>query len=110
MKLRRRLMSFLIVGVLLSSVVTLSAEAAPADRATLKGSAPRWANTTNFAGASDASASVGFRVYLGWNNESAAADLARAVSDPRSASYGQYLTPAQFRRQFSPDESQVGAV
>jgi len=36
--------------------------------------------------------------------------LRRAVSDPKSASYGKYLTPVQFRCQFAPSQSQVGAV
>ena len=32
------------------------------------------------------------------------------MSDPRSASYGKYLTPAQFRQRFAPSQAQVGAV
>jgi subtilase family serine protease len=53
---------------------------------------------------------MGFRVYLGWQSGDAAAALARAVSDPNSASYRQYVTPAEFRRQFAPSQAQVGAV
>jgi len=36
-------------------------------------------------------------VYLGWRDPVAAEALARSVSDPHSPSYGQYLTPEQFR-------------
>ncbi|HEV2236626.1 MAG TPA: S53 family peptidase [Ktedonobacterales bacterium] len=79
-------------------------------RTTLHGSAPAWANAHNYRGAADANASIGFRVYLGWNNQSAAAQLAAAVSDPHNALYGQYLTPQQFRQQFAPSQQQVGAV
>ena len=68
---------------------------------TLQGSAPAWANSKNFAGAADPNGPVGFRVYLGWNDADAAEALARAVSDPKSSRYRQYLTPAQFRRQFA---------
>ncbi len=53
---------------------------------------------------------MGFRVYLGWNDPAAVASLAAAVSDPSSASYRKFLTPAQFRQQFAPSQAQVGAV
>ena len=32
------------------------------------------------------------------------------MSDPKSASYGQYLTPQQFRQRFAPSQGNVGAV
>ncbi|HLO30619.1 MAG TPA: S53 family peptidase [Anaerolineales bacterium] len=98
--------------VILTIVAMLpgSALAAQSTRTTLHGSAPAWANSKNYAGAADASAYIGFRVYLGWQNASAAEALARAVSDPNSAQYRQYLTPQQFRRQFAPSQAQVGAV
>jgi subtilase family serine protease len=49
-------------------------------------------------------------VYLSWNDPSAVQSLAQAVSDPHSASYRNYLTPAQFRTRFAPSQAQVGAV
>jgi subtilase family serine protease len=54
--------------------------------------------------------SIGFRVYLGWRNEPGAEALPRAVSDPKSPSYGKYLSPSAFRQQFAPTQAQVGAV
>jgi subtilase family serine protease len=36
--------------------------------------------------------------------------LARAVSNPTSSRYRQYLTPEQFRPQFAPSQASVGAV
>ena len=84
--------------------------AAPSGRAHLAGSIPSWANTKNYVAAANPDDAIGFRVYLGWNNPSAVEALAQAVSDPRSASYGHYLTPAQFRQQFAPSQSQVNAV
>jgi len=88
----------------------LSAHAASSARTTLQGSAPSWANSKNYVGKADPSADIGFRLYLGWTNPSAVGALAQAVSDPHNASYGQYLTPAQFRQRFAPSQAQVGAV
>ena len=110
MKFHKTLTSVVVLALLINAVAALSAWATPSDRTTLHGSAPAWANSRNYAGPADSTTSVGFRVYLGWNNPSAVEALAQAVSDPRSSSYGQYLTPAQFRQQFAPSQSQVGAV
>ena len=82
--------------------------AAPSNRTTLHGSAPGWAKQGNLVGAADPAGTVGFRVYLGWNDGAEA--LAKAVSDPRSSSYGHYLTPTEFRKRFAPTQTQVGAV
>jgi subtilase family serine protease len=95
--------------VVLGSNLVLTAHAATA-RSVLHGSAPSWANAKNYAGAAPSSDTVGFRVYLVWNNEAAVQGLAQAVSDPKSSSYRQYLTPAQFHQQFAPSQAQVGAV
>jgi subtilase family serine protease len=86
------------------------AQAAQPSRTTLPGSAPRWAHTAKQVGRADPSSVVGFRVYLGWQGGDAAAALAAAVSNPKSSSYGHYLTPVQFRKQFAPTQAQVGAV
>ena len=106
---RRLLVAGMAVALLVAMPIA-SVNGAAATRSILKGSAPAWANSRNYVGVADATASVGFRVYLGWQNAAGAAALARAVSDPKSASYGKYLTPVQFRHQFAPSQSQVGAV
>ena len=87
-----------------------AAQAVPADRAVLNGSTPAWANSQNFVATADPGTDVGFRVYLGWNNPDAVTALATAVSNPSSASYGHYLTPTQFRKQFAPAASDVAHV
>jgi len=92
------------------AVAILLPNAALGAPTTLHGSAPAWANAKNYAGPVDANDAVGFRVYLGWQNASAAEALARAVSDPRSPQYGRFLTAQQFRRQFAPSQSAVNAV
>jgi subtilase family serine protease len=105
-----RLRTFLPVAAVagLAAVVAAGASAAPSPRATLTGSAPPWATSSNFKGATSTADSVGFRVYLGWRGNAAA--TAAAVSTPGSASYRHYLTPQQFRQQFSPSQSDVNTV
>jgi subtilase family serine protease len=87
-----------------------SVRAASSGRTLLAGSIPAWANAKNYAAAANPNDAVGFRLYLGWNNPSAVEALSQAVSNPHSSSYGQYLTPAQFRQQFAPSQAQVNAV
>src|SRR3954453_1853695 len=92
----------------LAAVVAASATATPSPRATLTGSPPPWATSSNFKGSAAGSDTVGFRMYLGWRGDAAAA--AAAVASPGRASYGKYLTPAQFRQQFAPAQNDVNAV
>jgi subtilase family serine protease len=92
----------------LAAVVAATATAAPSPRAQLAGSVPPWATSANFKSSTSGSDTVGFRVYLGWRGNAEATAL--AVSTPGSASYGHYLTPQQFRQQFSPSQSDVNAV
>ena len=87
-----------------------SQASAPPATAVLHGSAPSWATASNFVSTTASSTDVGFRVYLGWTDPAGAAALATAVSDPKSASYGQYLTPQQFRKQFAPAAANVAQV
>jgi subtilase family serine protease len=102
----------LICSALALTTVLFTAPAIAANnaRTTLAGSAPSWATAAKYAGPADPATDVGFRVYLGWTNPGAAEALARAVSDPHSASYGKYLTPNQFRSQFAPAASDVAKV
>ncbi|MHB8399689.1 MAG: S53 family peptidase [Candidatus Limnocylindrales bacterium] len=95
---------------LIGAAVGTTAAAPPSGRATLAGSVPTWASAANFKGSTTPTDSVGFRVYLGWSDPVGAAAFAAAVSNPRSSSYGHYLTPAQFRQRFSPSQASVGAV
>jgi subtilase family serine protease len=110
MKIRRVFTTIILVSMLLSATISSTAIAAPSPNAVLHGSAPAWANAKNFAGPANPSDSIGFRLYLGWKNASAVEALAQAVSDPHSASYGHYLTAAQFRQQFAPSQADVLSV
>src|SRR5438067_1439885 len=107
-----------LVGTVVLVLIALTASgsfagvagAAGPDRSTLPGSAPVWANAQHFANGANANDSIGFRVYLAWNDAAAAEAFASAVSDPHSSSYGHYLTAAQFRQKFAPSAAQVSAV
>src|SRR6266446_5789030 len=113
MSLPRIVLALSVLGLIVSLNVSfggLFAQASNSGRSTLVGSTPTWANSKNYLSAADPTTDVGFRVYLGWNNPSAVEALAKAVSNPKDPSYGQYLTPQQFRQQFAPSQSQVGAV
>src|SRR5260370_20392566 len=90
-----------------NQVSTSSSAAALSARATLAGNAPPWATSANFKSAASSTDYVGVRIYLGWQNADQARALAAAVSDPASSSYGQFLTPQQFRQQFAPSQQAV---
>jgi subtilase family serine protease len=107
---RFRTVSAIVLAAGVSAIVATLASAAPSPRATLAGSAPPWATSSSFKSPANADDGVGFRVYLGWRNASAAEALAKSVSDPSSASYGKFVTPGQFRQQFAPSQSDVGNV
>jgi subtilase family serine protease len=96
-------------GLLVLGTMVGSASAA-SGRAALAGSVPSWAKASNFKQAADPNAWVGFRVYLGLRDEAGAEAFARAVSNPKSSSYGKYLTPAQFRQRFARSQSDASKV
>ncbi len=81
-----------------------------AGRRALPGSVPGWAKTSARSTDAPKTDRVGFRVYLGWRDAAAAQQLATTVSTPGSATYGQFLTPQQFRSRFAPAQADVSAV
>jgi subtilase family serine protease len=94
--------------------VTLAGLGSPARATTtshaLPGSVPSWATAAHKVGAANASDQIDFRVYLGWQGGSAAADYATAVSTPGNKLYRQFLTPTQFNAKFAPSASTVTAT
>jgi subtilase family serine protease len=60
--------------------------------------------------ATPASTPVEFDVGLELSDPAGAVALQRAVSDPSSPSYRQYLSPAQWEKRFSPAQASVKAV
>src|SRR5436190_516246 len=79
-------------------------------RSALAVSVPPWASASAGKGAAASTDSVGFRVYLSLRDGAGAEALARAVSDPRSSSYGRFLSPGQFQSRFAPSQQDVNAV
>ncbi|MEO5898615.1 MAG: S53 family peptidase [Ilumatobacteraceae bacterium] len=51
-----------------------------------------------------------FAIAMKPRNEAGAESVAAAVSDPSNPAYGHYLTPAQYRRFFSPTDLQAAIV
>jgi len=76
----------------------------------LHGSVPPWAKQANLVAGADPAEVVGFRVYLGWTDPEGAVALAKSLSDPRSSSYGKYLTANQFRARFAPSAADTAKV
>ncbi len=87
-----------------------SASAAPAGRAPIAGSAPSWVATAKVTGTPSASSRITFNVVLPLRHTAALDRLAAAVSNPKGASYGHYITPAQFNRRFGPTAAQAASV
>ena len=106
--LRAAAVALVVCGTLV--VLAATAQAAPTRGAKLGGSVPSWARESALQAPASASVPVSFHVYLGWRHDSSAVALAKAVSDPTSARYGRYLTPAQFRSRFAPSAADVAAV
>ncbi|MFJ1756746.1 protease pro-enzyme activation domain-containing protein [Kitasatospora sp. NPDC088134] len=77
---------------------------------TLPGTHPEWATPQADAGAVDSAAPASARIYLAGRDASGLAALAKAVSDPNSAAYGQFLTSAQAQEKFGATPEQVKAV
>lgn len=107
--LPRSALAALAVGAVITATAG-AAIAAPSGTRSLPGSVPSWATAANRVSSAKSSTSVTFRVYLDYRGGDAAATYAAEVSTPGSAKFGQFLTPAQFRAQFSPSSSDVSAV
>jgi subtilase family serine protease len=87
-----------------------STASAAGNRTALPGSVPGWAKASKATANASGSSPVGFRVYLNLRNQAQAEAQARAVSDPSSPSFGQYLTPNQFLSKYAPAPADVNAV
>ncbi|HEX3812395.1 MAG TPA: S53 family peptidase [Mycobacteriales bacterium] len=79
-------------------------------KASVAGTAPSWAASATVVGKPAATANVTFSVVLPLRSAQTVDQLARAVSDPTSLQYHQYLTPKQFNAQFAPKDSSVKSV
>jgi len=105
--------------------LTLAATGAPANAAahpansksgsksarhSLPQSKPRWLSHATSEGAVADTSSLHFSVLLHLRDQSGAESLAQQLSNPSSASYGNWLTTRQFRSRFAPTAAQANAV
>jgi subtilase family serine protease len=89
-----------------------AASAAPSpSRHVMANTAPKWLAKARDHGHANTKNAVSLRVYLAPQGGLAAEEAAAtAVSTPGSASYGQFITPAQFYARYSPTSATVAAV
>jgi subtilase family serine protease len=95
---------------LVAGALALGSQSATADqpsRQLLAGTKPAWATAKADKGATPDSGKVTARVYLAGRNAKGLAAYAQAVSDPKSALYGHYLTAAQAQTRFGATKDQI---
>jgi subtilase family serine protease len=81
-----------------------------AARLTIAGTKPAWTAAAKPAGAVSQASTQSAKVWLAPRNAAQLDSLARAVTDPASAQYRQYLSHAQYVSQFAPTADQLSAV
>ncbi len=94
----------------LAVAVSTTAGFAAQSRVTVAGTKPGWVASATQTGSPSASKRLSVNVILPLRNAAAAQNLATAVSDPTSPSYGKYLTPTQFNARFGPTATQIKQV
>jgi len=82
-----------------------AASAAPQGRHPLNGSMPKWLHQAHDMGASSSAQQMNFGILLGMRDQAGALATLKAISDPSSSSYGQWLTNAQFNARYAPAKS-----
>jgi subtilase family serine protease len=100
----------LVTAGALSLLAPATAPAAQTARTRLPGSTPRWAQPSRDRGDASGSQPVTVRIYLPLRDAATALSMVQSVSDPGSASYGQFMTPDAFRQRFAPAAADVNAV
>ena len=96
--------------LVVAALAVPAARAAAGGHTTLSGTVPSWAGSRNLAGHEPGTDNVGFRVYLSWHNAAGLDSAIAAVTNPRSASFRQYLSTTQFNAQYAPTQSDVNSV
>ncbi len=108
---RLRRLFALAIGVLTCAAMLGASSAVGASgRSNLNGTKPSWTAKAPKAGNVSALQQVSAKVWLTPRNADQLAALAKAVSDPNSAQYGQFISESQYVAQFAPTASQVSAV
>lgn len=108
--LARRALIVVSAAALTVPLIAGSAFSATSSRATLAGSSPSWATAARVVGTPSATARISFNVVLKLRDAATAEKLAANVANPKSKSYGQYLTAGQFNARFAPTAKQIASV
>src|SRR6201996_1644324 len=99
------------VAVLCAGAIAAASPGQASPRSAIPNSHPSWASTAQQVSAQTVTTgTVNARVYLAGQDPAGLAAYAQAVSTPGSASYGQYLTPAQVQQRFGPTSTQIDAI
>jgi subtilase family serine protease len=109
---RHRRLAFALAGAVavLGGLVSTGSAAAAPGRAAISGTHPYWAVSPGRKAPAVTSGAVNVLVYVAGRDPAGLQSYARAVSDPTSADYGKYLTPAQAQVQFGATSAQVESV
>jgi subtilase family serine protease len=71
---------------------------------------PSWATPERFVGSADPGERVAIQVHLRLRDEAGAEAELAAISNPKSARYGQFLSAEEFARKYAPTADDVAAV
>ncbi|MEV6110179.1 S53 family peptidase [Streptomyces sp. NPDC051940] len=100
----------LAAGALALGIPGAAADTGDGGRDVLQGTHPQWATASADHGETAATRQLTVRVYLAGRDAAGLTAYAKAVSDPKSAQYGRYLTPAQAEARFGASPEQLAAV
>ena len=97
--------------VVLGGVVASSPASAAAPRASISGTLPSWAATSDQTKAPAVTAgTVNARIYLAGVDPAGLTAYATAVSTPGNPLYGHYLGAAEVRARYGPTRTQIAAI
>lgn len=106
----RRVLTIFFSAALAGLAATAVPASAAQERALIPLSHPLWATPQAKVADASPSSKLSFRVYLNMRDQQGAEATARAVSDPSSKTYRQYLSPEQVRDQFAATDDTVNSV
>jgi subtilase family serine protease len=94
----------------LAAVASPVAAQAATGRHTLAGSTPRWLHSAHKLGATPSAQRISFGIVLGMRDQAGAASQLKAISEPGSAQYGDWLSNKAFDARYAPAKASVSAV
>ena len=108
--IRGRLLFWVLASATFVGLAAAAAASASPSRQPLHGSVPGWLHGARQLGSTPSAQQVNFGVLLSMRNQAGAEAKLQAISDPSSASYGQWLSTAAFDSNYGPVNSDVSAV